>query len=272
MTGPFIAITFSNLTAEQSDRLIAVLSEEGFEGFEEQEQTLLAYIAATSFDADRLAAVAEKERCSYVVSVVEATNWNQEWESNFSPVTIDSFLHIRADFHPVYGLTQHEIVITPKMSFGTGHHATTRLMVSEMSHLDLVDKAVFDFGTGTGVLAILAEKLGAQAVLAIDNDDWSLQNALENIQANQCSRIQLFAGDAPVLGDKMDVILANINLTILCEHMRGLVGMLKPEGQMLLSGILEQDRAALLAVCEQAGLRCLDSKQFAGWCLLRMAY
>ncbi|MFM8591584.1 MAG: 50S ribosomal protein L11 methyltransferase [Sphingomonadales bacterium] len=265
-------MTFSPVTAEQTDWLIALLSEAGYEGFEEKEQALLAYIPSAAYNESQLAALASEMQLTYSVQHVEPINWNQQWESNFDPVTIDSFLHIRAAFHPPFGQATHELVITPKMSFGTGHHATTRLMASEMRQLDLNDKTVFDFGTGTGVLAILAEKMGASRVIAIDNDSWSLQNAAENIEANQCSRIELSEGAAPLPGVSADIIVANINLSILTEHMRALVRMVLPGGQLVLSGILEEDISTLLPVCEQEQLRLLSQQTLLGWSVLRLAY
>ncbi len=124
---------------------------------------------------------------SFSKTIIEETNWNQVWESNFDPVIVDDFVAVRAHFHEPIKNVQHEIVITPKMSFGTGHHATTYMMMQQMRELDFAGKNVFDFGTGTGVLAILAEKLGAQKVIAIDNDDWSIENADENVKRNNCT-------------------------------------------------------------------------------------
>ena len=124
-------------------------------------------------------------------TTIEETNWNQVWESSFEPVVVDDFVAVRADFHePIKGI-KHEIVITPKMSFGTGHHATTYMMLEQMGKLDFKDKRVLDFGTGTGVLAILAEKMGAKKIIAIDNDEWSIENANENIKRNNCVAVEL---------------------------------------------------------------------------------
>ncbi|MFM8711055.1 MAG: 50S ribosomal protein L11 methyltransferase, partial [Sphingomonadales bacterium] len=185
MTSSYTEITFSSVTPAQTDALIALLGEAGYEGFEEREHSLHAYLPTQQFDPAELAAIVETFTLSYTVKEIQPTNWNAAWESNFEPVTIGSFLHIRASFHPACNNTQHEIVITPKMSFGTGHHATTQLMAAEMSRLNLEGQTVFDFGTGTGILAIVAAKLGASQIVAIDNDPWSIENAIVNASANK---------------------------------------------------------------------------------------
>src|SRR5205085_7037613 len=139
----------------------------------------------------------------------------EEWEKNFERVIIDDFVAIRAPFHKPIQKVTHEIVITPKMSFGTGHHATTFMMIQQMQDVDFKNKKVLDFGTGTGILAILAEKLGATKITAIDNDEWSISNANENIKTNNCRNIQLLLSDSPMLSQKFDVILANINKSVI---------------------------------------------------------
>src|SRR5689334_11761207 len=177
----YLRLHFTGINAEQSEILIAELSDAGYEGFEEGLNELKAYIPNENWNEAELIEVAERVGASWSKELIEETNWNQVWESNFQPVTVDEFVSIRAHFHePVKGV-KHEIIITPKMSFGTGHHATTSMMVRMMSQIDFHQKKVLDFGTGTGILAILAEKLGASEVVAIDNDDWSIENARENI-------------------------------------------------------------------------------------------
>ncbi|HEU4861999.1 MAG TPA: 50S ribosomal protein L11 methyltransferase, partial [Chitinophagaceae bacterium] len=184
-----IKITFADLQPEQKEILIAQLADAGYEGFEETDTTLDAFIGELRFDNSLLNEIAFKYQTSYTSEKIAETNWNQIWESNFQPVVVDEYVAIRADFHQPISTTKFEIVITPKMSFGTGHHATTYMMMQQMRENDFANKNVFDFGTGTGVLSILAEKLGAKKVLAIDNDSWSIDNADENIQRNNCTKI-----------------------------------------------------------------------------------
>ena len=271
MTPSYKEVSFSPVTREQTDRLVALLSEHGYEGFEEREGELLAYIVSLQFNAQQLDELAGTLSVSFRVNELVATNWNASWESNFEPVTVGSFLHIRAAFHPPFFQAQHEIIITPKMSFGTGHHATTRLMVTEMSLLKWHQKKVFDFGTGTGILAILAKKLGAEKVLAIDNDPWSIHNALENCNANQCSSIQLIQADQPPATERFDIILANINAFILKEQLPTLAAMLAPGGQLLLSGLLEEDQQEIELLCKQQALALQAIEKMAGWIMLRVA-
>ena len=173
-------IEISIQTTELQEVLIALLAEIGYEGFEEEEGLLKAFIKEGAFDRGALETLLADYGLEYVEQRIEDRNWNAEWEANFQPVVVDGFCAIRAHFHPPMPEMEHELVITPKMSFGTGHHATTYMMLQAMRGIDLRGKRVLDFGTGTGVLAILAERLGAAEVVAIDNDDWSIENAQEN--------------------------------------------------------------------------------------------
>ncbi|MFZ4057503.1 MAG: 50S ribosomal protein L11 methyltransferase, partial [Ferruginibacter sp.] len=189
---------FDGVDQELNDQLIALLSNQGFEGFEEEEGTLLAFIAIDKFDENLFhETIAHFPQLSYTQTEIEQVNWNQQWEQGFQPVQVGSFAAVRAHFHAAIPEVKYDIVITPKMSFGTGHHPTTYLMMQQMESIDFKNKSVFDFGTGTGVLAILAEKLGAASVLAIDNDEWSINNSKENVAMNHCSAITLALGDCP---------------------------------------------------------------------------
>ncbi|HEV7782024.1 MAG TPA: 50S ribosomal protein L11 methyltransferase [Chitinophagaceae bacterium] len=246
MSKQYIQITFQNLSADQSDLLLAALSEYGFDGFEEQENLLNAFIPAADFDESVLQEVATKHQVSYNTVIIEETNWNATWESSFQPVVVDDFVAIRADFHePVQGVEQ-EIIITPKMSFGTGHHATTYMMIQQMRQIDFTDKTVFDFGTGTGVLSILAEKSGASSVVAVDNDEWSITNAAENLQRNDCSKVKLVKAGTITGDGRYDIILANINKNVILGNFSSLAGQLSPGGILLLSGLLEGDETDIL--------------------------
>ncbi|MEO6611150.1 MAG: 50S ribosomal protein L11 methyltransferase [Chitinophagaceae bacterium] len=243
----YIQITFNNISSEQTELLVAELAQVGFEGFEEGERFFKAFIPADDLDETSLHEIANRHDLSFDRSVIEEINWNAAWESGFRPVIVDDFVAIRASFHePVAGV-KHEIIITPKMSFGTGHHATTLMMLQQMRKIDFSGKKVVDFGTGTGILAILAERLGAAAVIAIDNDDWSINNARENVENNAASTIQLVKADRVDPGKYYDIILANINKNVIVENFSQLVSNLEPKGVLLLSGLLETDETDILA-------------------------
>jgi ribosomal protein L11 methyltransferase len=236
-------VSISVANSEIKDILIAFLTEAGYESFEEREATLLAYIPEDAFDQEELIQILQPINLSFSSAEIAHTNWNKQWEENFEPVTVDDFCFIRADFHEQNETFPYEIVITPKMSFGTGHHATTQIMIRMMRGLEWTGRKVLDFGTGTGVLAILAAKLGAQTVMAIDNDEWAYTNALENVERNRTGEINARCGVlSDVLDSDYDVILANINRHILLESMRDLHGKLKTGGKLLMSGLLSEDQ------------------------------
>src|SRR5690349_10830070 len=177
----YIHIKFQPVLKEQQEILIAQLADLGYEGFEEGIGFISAYIPEDQFNESETYHLIAGTDITVTKEVILPRNWNEEWEQNFQPVVIDDFCGIRAHFHAPLQQVQHEIIITPKMSFGTGHHATTHLMIQSMQQLSFNDKTVLDFGTGTGVLAILAERLGAAHITAIDNDEWSITNVEENI-------------------------------------------------------------------------------------------
>lgn len=242
----YIQLEFQNISSEQTDILIAQLSEIGFDGFEEETNILRAFIPASDFIDSAVNEIATIQHLSFTQSTIEDTNWTAVWESNFQPVRVDDFVGIRADFHlPITGVEQ-EIVITPKMSFGTGHHATTYLMIKQMREINFSGKSVVDFGTGTGILAILAEKLGASKVVAIDYDEWSIENAAENLAKNSCSKFELIQADNVAGIEQVDIILANINKQVILDNFSILVKLLMPSGIMLLSGLLETDETEIL--------------------------
>ncbi len=236
-----LQITVAVADPARQEILIALMTEMGFEGFEQQEDVLLAYITEDRFDVTALAGIAGLFDLSYTTSLVEQRNWNEEWEKNFTPVQVDGFCGVRAYFHPPMTDVIHELLITPKMSFGTGHHATTYMMLQTMQFVDFEGKSVLDFGTGTGVLAVLAERLGAASVLAVDNDDWSIENARENIRENRCVKVAIEKMDRPPTDRCFDVILANINKHILLREMAGMGQQMKEGGVILMSGLLVED-------------------------------
>src|SRR6185312_6215151 len=174
----FIKIEIETTSSEDSEILIAELSENNFYAFEQNESSLISYIIEEDFNEINFKKLLS-QNATYKKSIIEDRNWNADWESQFQPVIINNFAGVRASFHKPLTGVKHEIIITPKMSFGTGHHATTFLMIELMQSIDFKNKKVLDFGTGTGILAILAEKLGAASVLAVDYDEWSINNAAE---------------------------------------------------------------------------------------------
>lgn len=266
-----IKVTFGINGEEQSAMLIAMLADAGYDGFEESGTQLLAYIEEQKFNADDLNQVALISGATYTTETIPAQNWNALWESNFEPVVVDGFCTIRADFHNIAINTPYEIIITPKMSFGTGHHATTQLMMRLMKDTTLKGAKVLDFGTGTGVLAILAEMLGAARTLAIDNDAWCVENSQENIARNNCVHITVRQASLEhITADEYDVILANINRHILLEHMNALYGRLKSGGTILMSGLLTDDENIIKQAATVAGFHVNNMLQQAGWIAISM--
>jgi ribosomal protein L11 methyltransferase len=246
----------------QQEELIALLDDYHPAGFEQTDEKLKAYFEEEGFDKDAVMQILSGYDCT--VSTVEEQNWNAVWEENFQPVIVEDFCAVRAHFHQPISNVEHEIIITPKMSFGTGHHATTYMMMQQMRHIDFNQKKVFDFGTGTGILAILAEKLGAETITAIDVDDWSIENAKENFQRNGCSRIAVsLSSQLPV--DNYDIILANINRNVLLDYMEGLKKMVNPGGVVVLSGLLASDEADIKEAANRQGLQLKKKEEKNGW-------
>jgi ribosomal protein L11 methyltransferase len=264
-----IQLIFENITAEQSAILVAELNDAGFDGFEENDNELKAFISSGNFNQQAADAIAQQVGVKFSVSTIEETNWNEVWESNFKPVVVEDFVAVRAGFHDQVPGVQHEIVITPKMSFGTGHHATTYMMMREMKDIDLAGKNVFDFGTGTGILAILAEKLGAKKVLAVDNDDWSIANSRENVLQNNCTAIEIRKADtAAVEGAFFDTILANINRNVIMDNFQDLVKQMPPGGVLLISGLLTTDENDILERARGLGLKVRHRAERHNWLCL----
>jgi ribosomal protein L11 methyltransferase len=235
------------------EMLIASLAATGCNAFEEQEEYLLAFYPESEDNEDMLRSVATDYEQQYERRSIPPQNWNASWESSFEPVVVPGFCTVRASFHEPVKDTPYEIVITPKMSFGTGHHATTRLMMQAMAEIDFKKKSVFDFGTGTGILGILASMLGANRVLAIDNDAWSVENAQENVAANG-QPVEVAEGSIENIGTAaFDCILANINRHILLQYMEAMAAALHSGGILLLSGILAVDEEIIREAATAAG-------------------
>ena len=253
--------------------LMAELAELGFESFVESEEGLTAYIQHPGWNEGLLEGLMTSSipdlKISWEVKTIEATNWNAEWEKSFDPISVDGACLIRAPFHEIQGDYKFVITIEPKMSFGTGHHATTHLIISEMLQMEWEGLDVLDMGSGTAVLAILAEKKGARDIDAIDIDEWAFENAEENAKRNDCSKIHCLLGGAELLGDKKyDIILANINRNILLRDMHLYRAVLKDGGKILFSGFYEQDVIELEKVATPLGLKIQNKRLRNEWCML----
>ena len=261
-------ITISVTEGEIREILIAQLAEIGYEAFEESEIDLKAFIPEHIFLEEALVRILTILNLTYSKSIIKKQNWNLIWEANFEPVQVDDFVGIRAGFHSPFTNVLHEIVITPKMSFGTGHHATTYLVMQLMRNINFRGESVFDYGTGTGILAILAEKLGAIIVLAVDNDPWCIENASENVSINGCEHIIVNKMDELHLNQKFNTILANINRNILIDNIQNIHKALEINGNLLLSGLLLENESEMVTVCVALGLVHKQTVERNGWIAL----
>ncbi|MFT4024227.1 MAG: 50S ribosomal protein L11 methyltransferase [Flavihumibacter sp.] len=260
-----IEVTIPGTDPVMNEILVALLLQAGYDAFEEERSVLKAYIGEQTFNQAQLDEVTGPRGLSATIRQLAPQNWNANWESGFSPVEVPGFCMVRAGFHPAPKQDIYDLVITPKMSFGTGHHATTFQMLSAMQPLSFTGKSVLDFGTGTGVLAILAEKLGAATVLAIDNDDWSIENAAENVQLNNCRNVELAKADHLPGGRKFDIILANINRNVIMANLPALAKSLVPGGVLLISGLLQADAADLEKAIQSASLSLTEKREKESW-------
>lgn len=258
----YIEVHFNIPVAHFAEILMAELAEIGFESFIETDQGFLAYIPEINFAESLFTSVyGYTDSCAtYTWKSIPEENWNELWESQFEPVVIGDFCSIRAPFHlPIPGL-KFDLIIEPKMSFGTGHHETTSMMISLMSDLDFNGKAVLDMGCGTGILSILASKMGAYLITGIDNDEWAWRNSKENIKRNGATNVTVVQGDASLLteAESFDIVLANINRNILLQDMEHYSKVLKYDGIILLSGFYADDCAIIL---EKAGQFSIHKKR-----------
>ena len=238
--------------------LVAELGALGFESFVENNNGVTAYIQKEDWNAEILDEVfvldSDEFDIEYDFEEIAQTNWNEEWEKNFNPIQVDDLVSVRAPFHENPNL-QFDIVIEPKMSFGTGHHETTHMMIQHLISLDIEDKKVLDMGCGTGILAIFAEMKGANPIDAIDIDNWCYENSLENVGRNNCNNISVFEGDASLLSNKSyDVIIANINRNILLNDIKVYSSCLTKNGTLLLSGFYKEDIPVIEEETKKNGL------------------
>ena len=239
--------------------LIAELGFAGFESFVETDNGLTAYIQKEDWHDTILEDIqilnSDEFTIDYTFEEVEQTNWNEEWEKNFKPIIVDDICAVRAPFHEPFN-TPFEIIIEPKMSFGTGHHETTHMMIQHILQDSFQNKSVLDMGCGTGVLAILTELKGANPIDAIDIDNWCYINSLENVERNNCKHISVLEGDASLLiGNQYDVIIANINRNILLNDMEIYTKALNNNGTLYLSGFYNEDIPVIEESCNKNNLR-----------------
>lgn len=246
--------------------LIANLSEIGFESFVEESGQLKAYISEKDFSKSETDNLLSPYFVGYEIKPIQAKNWNKAWEESFQPVLISEKLSIRAPFHAKNPLATIEIIIEPKMSFGTGHHETTSMMCELILKKQFNGKSILDMGCGTGILAILAAKLKAADITAIDNDEWAYNNTIENIELNNAQQIVAIQGDAASIpGKKFDAIFANINLNILTNDIPTYARYLKKNGALFLSGFYEDDMEQILKVCTAGKLGLKDKLVKQQW-------
>ena len=267
------AVEFYDADAEKQEILVAYLAEAGFEMFEETADGLKAFIGEGNYDEAKLEeeVISKFPDISYSVSQIQQQNWNELWEKNFEPMQIGD-VYIRAPFHESRPGVKHELIIEPKMSFGTGPHATTSLMILEMLKTDFHGKTVLDIGCGTSLLAILASKLGAKRILAIDIDDWAVENSIENSARNNVDKVNAIKGDASALiGKHFDIILANINRNVLLEDMPAYAAVLPAGGQILFSGFYEADMDAIQNCASGNNLQLLNNDTLNQWAVMRFS-
>ena len=265
----YIEVKFTN-TEEQNDILLAFLSDTEYEMFDTSDNGLNAYIREENFSEEILNAIIEtipnSKTISYTFSSIPDRNWNEEWESSFEPVIISDKVVIRAPFHEQFQNCKYELIIEPKMSFGTGHHPTTTLMVEMMLELELEEKELLDMGCGSGVLAILAHKMNARKILAVDFDEWAYENTIENCERNNSTSIEVIKGNVNAIKSrKFDIILANINRNILLADTISYVNCLNKNGYILQSGFLNEDEKLLIQNAELSGLKHIKTNQKEKW-------
>jgi ribosomal protein L11 methyltransferase len=256
-----------------SEILIAELGEKPFESFIETDQGFRAYIQKDLWTNDILDDIyllhSPEFTISYSIEEIDQVNWNEEWEKNFEAIDVDGKCHVRAPFHPKTN-AEFDIIIEPKMSFGTGHHETTHMMIQHLLETDVTNMKTLDMGCGTAILAILAEMKGAEPIDAIDIDNWCYLNSIENADRNNCHEISVYEGDAALLkGKNYDLIIANINRNILLNDMQHYVACLNKNGILLLSGFYTEDIPFIDAYCTEKGLTLVKKLERNNWTSLK---
>ena len=274
-------MSYTELTVELkpmqpfADILVARLNEINYETFLLEENILKCYIQTSILQKnesiDIILSLSDQTKINYFFNKIDKKNWNAKWEESFSPVKINSNCIIRADFHKEDKDIEHEIVITPKMSFGTGHHETTFLMSNEIFNIKLTNLSILDMGSGTGVLSIISSKLGAKEVMAIDIDEWAYENSIENSILNNTNNINFFKGDVSLIRNKnFDCILANINRNIILRDLVTYYKSLIKGGKLLISGFLVEDFDIVNKKINEIGFKLINKKNKNKWLMLHL--
>ena len=274
MSNVYLAYHFSVEPRELgTEILIALLGEKPFESFIETENGFSAFIQKEFWNKNILDDIDflhnTEFSISYTIEEIDQVNWNEEWEKNFEPIDVDGQCHVRAPFHPKKDV-QFDIVIEPKMSFGTGHHETTHMMIQHLLETDVTNLKTLDMGCGTAILAILAEMKGAKPIDAIDIDNWCYLNSIENAERNNCNQISVYEGDVSLLKNKKyDLIIANINRNILLNDMQQYADCLNKNGLLLLSGFYTEDIPFIDTSCVEKGLTFVKKFERNNWTSLK---
>ena len=271
----YIEVTFTvNPVSETANDIIAALAAElGFESFVESPEGTIGYIPAPLYNEESLHKALtdfpmSDTTITFVANEMEDKDWNEEWEKNFfEPIVVDNRCVIHSTFHKDYPKATYDIIINPQMAFGTGHHQTTRLIISYLLDIDLQGKTVLDMGCGTSILAILASMRGASSLTAIDIDEWCVNNSIDNFALNHIDNIKVFQGDASSLATEgpFDVIIANINRNILLADMQYYVARMNEGAEIYFSGFYESDLSMIQAEAERLGLRYLSHRVEKDW-------
>ncbi len=270
-----VAFSFTSIQEYQKDLLIAELADIGFDTFEDTTTGFDAFMIANQFNETALNEVlmgfGDELQYTYLINEIEPQNWNEEWEKNFSPLIINEDCYVRATFHEQQPQYQYEIVIDPKMAFGTGHHQTTTMMMQYILEIEVQDKVVLDMGAGTGILGILAAKRGAKEIIAIDNDEVCYRSAIENAALNNITNLTSLCGSKETIpAVDFDLILANINRNILLDQIASYAAVLKNKGTILFSGFYEgPDLEMIRTHCGDFGLTYVDHKKIGDWVAAR---
>jgi ribosomal protein L11 methyltransferase len=272
---PHLEYNIQTQNSDHAEMVLALIMPYNFEGFLQEEDVLKAYVNQNEFDTVEFETFLNESNLSFNKSIIQHENWNAKWESSFEPIVVpyidnpQIFACVRANFHPINNDAKFDLLITPKMSFGTGHHPTTFQMIQEMSVLNFENKIVLDYGTGTGVLAVLAEKLGAEKIIAIDYDVLCYDNTVENIEANHCKKI------IPVLdshctnnNEKVDILLANINLNVIISELKNIREVTDIGSEILFSGILIEHKEIIYNALVEHHFQNIQIKSKDNWLVI----
>ncbi|MCO5248717.1 MAG: 50S ribosomal protein L11 methyltransferase [Chitinophagales bacterium] len=264
----FHILTPKKLSTEAFAELLSIIDNDGIEELNDSIKVYVSENEKEEFES-ALTVFLHDFQTTYTVESLEEKNWNEEWEKNFQPLRINDFVGIRSDFHPKFENVKYEIIINPKMSFGTGHHATTQQMMQMMALIEIQEKKVLDCGSGTGVLAILAHKMNAREIIAFDNDTWSYENHLENVALNQAQTEMRLGSLEEIVESDFNVILANIHKNFIAENMSLLSSKLKDNGFLIVSGFLSTDNQDILNTAQENQLLANYITQSENWsCIL----